>query len=501
MASTRWAATWLFGTATLSLACVDALRLEPPTPAGTGGAPASSSQTGMGGGGGGAAIACASNSDCPEPTSVCDLVKGECTECLVLADCGLRPGTVCSKGACVCPDSLEYCGPNLCQDLTSSQEHCGKCDHACFGTCAAGACVDAWEPVGKKDAPSPRYQHVAVWTGSKMVVWGGLDNQSPTGSTATGAIYDPVTFSWKATALVGAPTHRHSATAVWTGSEMLVWGGRTAQGLPLGDGARFDLAKNAWSPMSMSGAPTPRSRHSAVWSGTEMIVWGGFDSSNELQYGARYSPSADTWTSIVAQPTPVASRADHCGVWDKNKSLMFLLGGFGDNIDESLTDLYWGNGNVSAGVAYNPQSESWVVLSSLAEPSARSLHTCVFDGQRTLVFGGANGSQDLNSGAAYDPLSGWTSFGGNLPDARRNHTAVWLDTKKVMVVFGGTFNNAPLDTGAVFDSTANLWIKPTPRILSARRGHSAVSTGDRMIVWGGLNNSEGMLRDGGIYTP
>ena len=69
MASTRWAATWLFGTATLSLACVDALRLEPPTPAGTGGAPASSSQTGMGGGGGGAAIACASNSDCPEPTS------------------------------------------------------------------------------------------------------------------------------------------------------------------------------------------------------------------------------------------------------------------------------------------------------------------------------------------------------------------------------------------------------------------------------------------------
>jgi N-acetylneuraminic acid mutarotase len=498
MASIRNVAPWLLGMASLSTACVDALRLEPPTQIGTGGG-GSVTTTGSGGEGGSGPIPCSSSLDCPEPTSLCDTVKHECAECLSLGDCSFRPGTVCSKGACVCADSLHYCGPNRCEDLTTSQQNCGKCDHGCFGLCVAGACADPWEPVGTLGSPpSARRNHVAVWSGTKMVVWGGT---TASGQTATGGLYDPATYTWTPTTLVGAPLARERATVVWTGTEMLVWGGYSSQTGLLADGGRFNPAKNSWTPMSTSGSPAGREGHSAVWTGTEMIVWGGMSADNQLTSGARYNPTTDKWTPVTTLPPVVASRANHCGIWDSNKALMFLVGGFGDNVTQSVNDQYWGNGGVTAGVSYNPVGENWANLSDLVQPSARAFHTCVFDGQRTLVFGGYDGASELGTGASFDPASGWTTFGGNLPDARRDHTAVWLSAKKTMIVFGGQAAGTPLDSGAAYDAPANLWTGSLPRALSPRYGHTAVSTGDKMIVWGGTNSQSAWLADGGIYTP
>ena len=56
-----------------------------------------------------------------------------------------------------------------------------------------------------------------------MVVWGGYDG----GSVAfnTGGRYNPSSDSWTATSLTNAPLPRINHTAVWTGQEMVVWGG------------------------------------------------------------------------------------------------------------------------------------------------------------------------------------------------------------------------------------------------------------------------------------
>jgi len=46
------------------------------------------------------------------------------------------------------------------------------------------------------------------------------------GSTLnTGGRYDPGTDSWTATNTTNAPSARALHTAIWTGSEMIVWGG------------------------------------------------------------------------------------------------------------------------------------------------------------------------------------------------------------------------------------------------------------------------------------
>ena len=54
-----------------------------------------------------------------------------------------------------------------------------------------------------------------------MIVWGG----SAAATMNTGGKYNPGTDSWTATDITRAPAGRTAHSAVWTGSEMIVWGG------------------------------------------------------------------------------------------------------------------------------------------------------------------------------------------------------------------------------------------------------------------------------------
>src|SRR5207249_3222531 len=88
---------------------------------------------------------------------------------------------------------------------------------------------------------------------------------------------DPVGNSWTSTTTAGAPTVRRSHTAVWTTSKMVVWGGFDGSSLGTGGGTggQYDPLVNAWTPTTVTGAPLVRFAHVAVWTGTTMIVWGG----------------------------------------------------------------------------------------------------------------------------------------------------------------------------------------------------------------------------------
>ena len=124
--------------------------------------------------------------------------------------------------------------------------------------------------------PGPRHTHTAVWTGEKMIVWGGYYFGS---DLNTGGLYDPVSDTWTATSTgTGTPIARDHHTAVWTGNEMIVWGGEHLGTSPiphLDDGGHYDPFLDTWTPTSAVNAPPARYHHTAVWTGSEMIVWGG----------------------------------------------------------------------------------------------------------------------------------------------------------------------------------------------------------------------------------
>src|SRR5207244_170592 len=146
------------------------------------------------------------------------------------------------------------------------------------GTLAAS---DSWIATTTTGAPSARVFHTAVWTGSEMVVWGGSTNSSSTATLNTGGKYNPVTDSWSATTTTGAPPQRDSHTSVWTGSEMILWGGADSSLNQLGDGGRYNPTSDTWSSLTTNNAPAGRVWPRSVWTGSKMIIWGGWDSGFE----------------------------------------------------------------------------------------------------------------------------------------------------------------------------------------------------------------------------
>jgi hypothetical protein len=110
-------------------------------------------------------------------------------------------------------------------------------------------------------------------------------------------------------------------SAVWTGTEMIVWGGIGQNGLPF-DGARYNPAANTWADLPWStGAPTGRQLHTATWTGSDMIIWGGYNGSSAGPLtDARYNPSADKWTALGNSAIP---RYGHTAVWTGNEVIFW----------------------------------------------------------------------------------------------------------------------------------------------------------------------------------
>jgi hypothetical protein len=180
--------------------------------------------------------------------------------------------------------------------------------------------TDSWTPMSTVGAPVGRGGHAAVWTGTKMVVWGGFVGSGP--PTNTGGVYDPATDTWAPTSTAGAPAARSGFEAVWTGTRMIVWGGGGVAFL--NTGGLYDPATDQWTSTTTVGAPVPRRGHTAVWTGSEMIVWGG-QASTLLSTGGIYDPATDSWrpTSTTGAPSP---RNGHSAVWTGTE--MIVWGGF-----------------------------------------------------------------------------------------------------------------------------------------------------------------------------
>ena len=133
--------------------------------------------------------------------------------------------------------------------------------------------TDSWIATSTINAPSARYSHKAVWTGGQMVIWGGQNANSD--KLNSGGRYNPTTNNWLSTSTINAPSARDLHTAVWTASEMIVWGG--AEGIfgVTNTGGRYNPVTDSWAATSNVAPPDAREGHTAVWTGTQMIVWGG----------------------------------------------------------------------------------------------------------------------------------------------------------------------------------------------------------------------------------
>jgi N-acetylneuraminic acid mutarotase len=345
---------------------------------------------------------------------------------------------------------------------------------------------DTWTATTTTNAPLTRTGHTAVWTGSEMIVWGGYSEDVNPHFLNTGGRYNPSTDSWTPTSLTNTPTRRSGHTAVWTGSEMIVWGGSTIATYGVNTGGRYNPTTNSWTVTSTANAPLARSRHTAVWTGSEMIVWGGYvDHVGDVNTGGRYNPSTDTWatTSLTNAPT---AREGYTAVWTGNE--MIVWGG-----DDNVV------GFSNTGGRYNPSTDSWIATTTTNAPTGRTGHTAVWTGSEMIVWGG--GWHLFNTGGRYNPgTDSWTATSTtNAPTGRIYHTAVWTGSE--MIVWGGE-EDFPTgrSTGGRYNLRRDGWIATSTTNAPTRREyHTAVWTGSEMIVWGGGAIAIGTTNTGGRY--
>ena len=153
-----------------------------------------------------------------------------------------------------------------------------------------------------------RSEQSAVFTGHQVLVWGGRSDpqgnvasaKSPTDSLADGAAYDVGKNTWSV--LPPAPIDaRFDAVSAWTGSEMLVVGGRRSGAGPTGgdgflnDGAAYDPVHHRWRPLpDAPGCPGV-----GTWTGHTLVVAGACaDRTSRKLVTAEYDPERNRWTTL-----------------------------------------------------------------------------------------------------------------------------------------------------------------------------------------------------------
>jgi hypothetical protein len=160
-------------------------------------------------------------------------------------------------------------------------------------------------------SPIPGRENPAdAWTGQQMLIWGGATGPQGQDLRADGAEYDPATRQWSL--LPDSPlSPRTDMASVWTGRQWLLWGGYDRVSVndfhAADDGALYDPAKRSWQPLP--AAPlTARVYATALWTGSQVLVLGGqppvlSDQQRADLDGATWDPRTNRWHLLPPMPT------------------------------------------------------------------------------------------------------------------------------------------------------------------------------------------------------
>jgi hypothetical protein len=300
---------------------------------------------------------------------------------------------------------------------------------------------------------TPRYGSTTVWTGTELLVWGGVDNQNGNTAFNDGAAYNPQARTW--TPMPPSPlSPRLNAFAVWTGSQALFWGGNHSA--PLIDGATYNPATRGWAMMPPSPLRAdPQISDAVVWTGTEMVVVEG-------QQAAAYDPADRSWQQMPRLPTVEGWQPTGVSAaWTGTEVVVWVAS-------------YSQAGNTvtghTAAYAARPASSAWTPLPESANRGWPGNNGAPIGGRLLFLGPGSRCEPGASCpprnyfpGYWFDPDSGtWTALpatfsGGAGP-------AVW--TGSAMVVFntsagashpGTLAGAAPANDVAAFDPSTGQW--------------------------------------------
>ena len=228
-----------------------------------------------------------------------------------------------------------------------------------------------------------------------------------------------------------------------------------------------------------------RASHCAVYTGSGMLVFGGKEGGtlrndvwllSETSFGPRWRAGSTSGT----RPTP---RAGHTGIYDPVRQRMIVFGGN----DGAPSNQVWA------------LSATWTLLTPLGTPpSPREDHTAIYDpvGDRMIVFGGNGGTllNDVWALSLADPPT-WTPLAtsGTPPSPRRGASVAYDSQRQRMIVFGGATASTVTNDLYTLDLASGAWAPlaasgsaPQPRAYASAL-YDALA--DRLLIVGGEDGS------------
>lgn len=286
------------------------------------------------------------------------------------------------------------------------------------------------------------------------------------------------------------------------------------------DGAAYSPATDTWrtiadGPVPAGGAPT-QVIPQGVWTGTELVVWGGWG----LPIAAAYDPVTDSWRDLP--PGPLADREQHAVVaWDGRVAVLggrqpLGPGALQPRLDgavldprtgewSSLPELPAGDPMMAPGLVSATVADGRLFVVALVTADAYVLDP---DGTQWRNLGAADVDGFLNPVGVAAGRWLFATSGG--PDRPTNVAAVldltsgqWTRTAdppivtsgylsagagdRVLAMAGRWTNDTSAPAAVSWDPATDSWTELPPPPLAHRVGAAVAWTGNELLVWGGAS--------------
>ncbi len=417
-----------------------------------------------------------------EPSAdICDGIDNDC-------DGRVDVGCGCVPSPEICQDGIDNDGDGSIDEPACDPRVCSS-GTPTWNMIAGGDGRRLWTDVAAWTG-----REILYWGGRASAVHPSVCGNCSLGPEE-GRRYQPHTDTWRPMSTIGAPTARTLGLYQWTGTELFVWGGFNMQvvgggysSTPLEDGGLYNPTTDSWRPIPRELDPlrAPQNRIEAVvgWTGTEVVIFGGrnadlSDVGQRVRQGAFYHPGTGRWRlfgSLGPEMTEVQ------GGWARNR--LFVWGTTGTATESNL-----------ANVAFVYDDETgWTRLPD-APLTTRTISRVVVQERGMLVYGGRSGSslEWPNDGAFFD-FDAWTwspVFTGpsNLDGASvpgRSPVTFWTGCDYVFI--DAAFASEPPERvyqDYRFNLESNTWTAmPAFRSPINRNPLGWSWCGDRAVGWG-----------------
>ncbi|KAG5234031.1 tip elongation aberrant protein [Salix suchowensis] len=235
----------------------------------------------------------------------------------------------------------------------------------------------------------------------------------------------------------------HTCNSIKGGRFLYVFGGYGKDNCQTNQVHVFDTVNQTWSQPMLNGTlPVPRDSHSCTNVGENLCVFGGTDGTNPLKDLRILDTSSHTWISPNVRGDGPDAREGHSASLVGKR--LFIFGGCGKSSDNSheiyYNDLY----------ILNTETFVWKkAITTGTPPSARDSHSC----------------------------------------------SSWRD--KIIVIGGEDGHDYYLSDVYILDTETLVWkeLNTSGQKLPPRAGHSTVSFGKNLFVFGGFTDAQNLYDD------